>query len=96
MAGVCLKYRVGRLFVFQNLQCVVVGGGLYIVSIAREKIKENGYILRGGVGFMKRKTAFSGLFGLFLLYRVPFCPWVVVYWAFGVCFVGAVWRGWMK
>jgi hypothetical protein len=67
-----------------------VGGRLYIISIAREKIRENGYIKRGGVGISERKTAFSGLFGLFLRWHFPFCPWVVVYWAFGVCLFGGM------
>jgi hypothetical protein len=85
---------VGRLFAFQNLDCVVVRGRLYIVSIAREKIKENGYIKGGGVGFAKRKTAFSGLFGHFLRWRFLFCPWVGVYWAFGVLFCRCCVAGW--
>lgn len=76
VAGSGLKYRVGMFYVFQNLECVVVGGRLYINSIARARRSGNAYIKGGGVGFVKRKTAFSGLFEHVLLLHIPFCPWV--------------------
>lgn len=72
-------------------------GGLYIVSIARGKIKENGYIKRGGVGISERKTAFSGCLGVFLWLHYLKRPRVGVRWAFGavvsvVCVAVCLWR----
>lgn len=64
----------GRDFAFQILECVVVRGRLYIVPQARAKIKEIGNILLGGGRIPKRKTAFSGLFGRFLLSLFLICP----------------------
>lgn len=64
----------GRDFAFQILDCGVVRERLYIVPQARAKIKEIGNILLGGGRIPKRKTAFSGLFGRFLLLQYLNCP----------------------
>lgn len=70
-----------------------MGGGLYIVSIARARQSENAYFAWGGVGFVKRKTRFSGCQGGFSASSKPFRHEVGGYWAFGAVVSVAVWRG---